>query len=144
LVSSEIATVQERGLGEAVSGRCFIVASGDTHVYGKFVLVGVLRELGAEVIDAGVGCDPESLLELLKGRPETTSLAVSLHNGQCLAYSERLMEILVGAGRRTDVFVGGRLNAIFPGESEPRDAVAELREVGVVPCLTVAELVQHA
>lgn len=124
--------------GAAIS----VVGSGDTHFYGKFVLTGVLRELGAEVIDAGVGRTPEDLAALLEGRSETTSLAVSLHNGQCLAYSERLMSIMLAAGRRTDVFVGGRLNAIFPGESEPRDAVAELREIGVIPCTTVSDLAE--
>jgi methylmalonyl-CoA mutase cobalamin-binding subunit len=144
LINDEIEAVHDRGLAKAVNDRSFIVASGDTHFYGKFVLGGVLRELGAEVIDAGVGCDPEALVGLLDGRSETTSLAVSLHNGQCLAYSKRLMEILTASGRRTDVFVGGRLNAIFPGESEPRDAVAELREIGVVPCATVSDLVEHS
>ena len=53
-----------------------------------------------------------------------------------------LMSIMLAAGRRTDVFVGGRLNAIFPGESEPRDAVAELREIGVIPCTTVSDLAE--
>ena len=142
MIDSETAAIRDRGLADAVTGRCFVVASADTHFYGKFVLTGVLRELGAEVIDAGVGRNPEDLAALLDGRPETTSLAVSLHNGQCLAYSERLMGIMLAAGRHTDVFVGGRLNAIFPGESEPRDAVAELREIGVIPCTTVSDLAE--
>lgn len=138
MVAAEVSRIREHGLARAIGGRRFLVGSADTHVYGKFVLAHVLEELGGEIIDAGVGRDPEELAATLAEQPEGTVLAVSLHNGQCVPYAARLMELVRERGK--DVFIGGRLNAIFPGESEPRDATPELRRTGITPCATVAEL----
>ncbi|HUO71515.1 MAG TPA: hypothetical protein VMU39_12110 [Solirubrobacteraceae bacterium] len=49
------------------------------------------------------------------------------------------------AGRRGDsrpqVFLGGKLNTLEDGDSEPRDATDLLRTAGVIPCATVEDLV---
>ena len=143
MVRSEVAHINSIGLGDAVRGRSFIVGSADTHVYGKFVVAGVLRALGADVLDAGVDRDPEHFAELLRGREDRPAVAVSTHNGQCVSYTERLMTLLAAEDRRTDVFIGGKLNMIADGESEPRDASELLRAMGATPCPTIEDLVRH-
>jgi methylmalonyl-CoA mutase cobalamin-binding subunit len=144
LVSQEIERIRARGLADAVRGRRFIVGSSDTHVFGKFVVVTVLRSLGAEVIDAGVDRNAEDFVALLAGDGDDTSVAISTHNGQCVRYAEQLMAILGQRSARPQVFIGGKLNSIEEGESEPRDATDLLRRVGVLPCASVEDLVAQA
>jgi methylmalonyl-CoA mutase cobalamin-binding subunit len=120
-----------------------IVGSSDTHVYGKFVVASVLQALGADVIDAGVDRNPEDFVALLARQGDDVAMAISTHNGQCVKYAERLMGILGRGGLRPQVFVGGKLNSIEEGYSEPRDATDLLRRAGVVPCASVEDLVAH-
>ena len=143
LVADEVTRIRARGIADAVRGRRLIVGSSDTHVFGKFVVVSVLRELGAEVLDAGVDRNPEDLAALLAQAGDGTALAISTHNGQCVRYAERLMEILGQQSPRPTVFVGGKLNGLQDGDSEPRDATDLLRRAGVVPCARVEDLVVH-
>jgi methylmalonyl-CoA mutase cobalamin-binding subunit len=143
LVSGEVARIGAHGIADAVRGRRFIVGSSDTHVFGKFVVASVLRALGAEVIDAGVDRTPEDFADLLARQGEHAALAISTHNGQCVRYTERLMEILRERSPRAPVFIGGKLNSIERGDSEPRDATDLLRRAGVIPCSTVEDLVAY-
>jgi methylmalonyl-CoA mutase cobalamin-binding subunit len=144
LVAGEIERIRARGIGDAVRGRRVIVGSSDTHIFGKFVVASVLRALGAEVIDAGVDRNPEDLVALLESYEDDTGLAISTHNGQCVRYAERLVELLGDRDPRPQVFIGGKLNTIEDGDSEPRDATDLLRRAGVVPCATVEDLVAQA
>ncbi len=142
IIRSEVQRIRSAGIGDVVRRRPFIVGSADTHVYGTFVLAGVLRALDAEVHDAGVDRDPEHFAALLRGRHDRPAVAISTHNGQCVSYTRRLMTLLP-ADDRPDVFIGGKLNTIADGDSEPRDASQLLRELGAVPCATIEDLVRH-
>jgi hypothetical protein len=95
------------------------------------------------VIDAGVDRDPEDLVDLSDRYGDDTVLAVSTHNGQCVRYAERLMEILRQRSSRPAVFIGGKLNSIEEGDTEPRDATELLHQAGVIPCASVEDLVAH-
>jgi methylmalonyl-CoA mutase cobalamin-binding subunit len=141
LVFSEVDRIRARGIADSVRGRRVIVGSSDTHVYGKFVVASVLQALGAEVIDAGVDRNPEDFVALLAGQGDGAAVAISTHNGQCVTYAERLMKILSQEGLQPQVFVGGKLNSLEEGDSEPRDATGLLRRTGVVPCASVEDLV---
>lgn len=143
LVASEVERIRVRGVAAAARGRQFVVGSSDTHVYGKFVVAAVLRELGAEVTDAGVDKNPEDFVALLDQVGGDPVLAISTHNGQCVAYTERLMGLLGGRDPEPLVFVGGRLNAIRDGHSEPTDATELVRGTGAVPCVSVEDLVSQ-
>jgi methylmalonyl-CoA mutase cobalamin-binding subunit len=143
MAMAELKAIRSRGLESAVKGRRFIVASADTHWYGSFALRTVLEELGAIVVDAGAECDPEYLAEMARKNP-CAALAVSTHNGQCLSYGSSLTELLKASGLSCPVFIGGKLNAILEGDSEPSDMCSRLREIGVVPCDSVAALVESA
>lgn len=139
MVDDEIETVRARGGSYAVVGMTFIVGSSDTHSYGAFVLVSVLRALGARVIDAGVDRDPEDLAHEVQRHPGA-AIAVSVHNGQSLEYAQRLVTMLAGADVAA-IFMGGKLNAMLPGVSEPVEVAERLRAMGVVPCERVVDLV---
>jgi methylmalonyl-CoA mutase cobalamin-binding subunit len=143
MAMAELTTTRSKGLELAVKGKKFIVASADTHWYGAYALKTVLRELGAIVVDAGAECDPEELVEIAQQDPRS-ALAVSTHNGQCLAYGRSLTELLRLNGLSCPVFIGGKLNAILEGDSELTDMCGRLREVGVVPCVSVADLVEES
>ncbi|MGO9955064.1 MAG: cobalamin B12-binding domain-containing protein [Solirubrobacteraceae bacterium] len=142
IIRSEVERIRSAGIADVMRGQPFIVGSADTHVYGKFVVAGVLRALGAEVVDAGVDRDPEHFAALLRQRHDRPAVAISTHNGQCVSYTSRLMTLLP-AHNRPDVFIGGKLNTIADGDSEPSDASHLLREMGAVPCSTIADLVGH-
>ena len=141
IIALEVKRIRDAGLAEIVEGEHFLIASSDTHFYGTFVLGGVLRELGAEVIDAGVDRNPEDVVHRLVDAPAGTFVAVSTHNGQCVPYAKRLTQLLRTYEYQRPVFLGGKLNSIFDGESEPRDATSALTELGVVPCQEIADLV---
>jgi methylmalonyl-CoA mutase cobalamin-binding subunit len=153
MAMAELAEVRSRGHESAMRGRRFIVASADTHWYGAYALKTVLEELGAIVVDAGIEREPEDLIALARHEcecraPDDSSpgvaLAVSTHNGQCLSYGRGLQELLQANGLACPVFIGGKLNAILEGDSEPSDMCGHLREIGVVPCVSVADLVAAA
>jgi hypothetical protein len=86
--------------------------------------------------------DPEHFAALLSQRVDRPAVAISTHNGQCVSYTRQLMALLP-AHDRPDVFIGGKLNTIADGDSEPRDASQLLREMGVVPCRTIGDLAGH-
>ena len=142
IINSEVAGIRSAGIGDVVRGRSFIVGSADTHVYGKLVVAGVLRALGADVLDAGVDRDPEHFAALLRGREDRPAVAISTHNGQCVSYTRQLMTLLEADPDRGDVFIGGKINTIADGDSEPRDASEILREMGAIPCPTIGHLVR--
>jgi methylmalonyl-CoA mutase cobalamin-binding subunit len=142
IIRFEVERIRSTGIADVIRGRAFIVGSADTHVYGTFVVAGVLRALGAEVVDAGVDREPEHFAALLSQRADRPAVAISTHNGQCVSYTRQLMTLLPQHDR-PDVFIGGKLNTIADGDSEPRDASLLLREMGVVPCQTIEDLAGH-
>jgi methylmalonyl-CoA mutase cobalamin-binding subunit len=141
LVAEEVRRIREHGWGDAVRGRELIVGSSDTHVFGKFVVASVLRALGADVTDAGVDRNPEDFAALLRHAGPDAALAISTHNGQCVHYARRMMEIVAAREPRPQVFIGGKLNSIEDGDSEPRDATELVRGTGAIPCAGVEDLV---
>lgn len=148
MVSVELSRIRAKGLERAIRGRVFVVASADTHWFGAYAVATVLRELGADVVDLGSERDPEDVVAAvtaagLDAGPSGVSLAVSTHNGQCLGYADRLLEALASEGLNCDVYLGGKLNAILDGDTEPSDACERLRRMGVRPCTSIARLAEE-
>ena len=131
LVDAEIDAVHHAGLSTAGRGRRFLVASADTHSYALGVIVSTLRQLGADVVDAGVDSNPEDLVRLAaeNGWPD---IAVSAHNGQCLAFAAHLRSLL--GERDIRVYMGGKLNTLRGEQGEPVDATNDLLHLGIIPC----------
>jgi methylmalonyl-CoA mutase cobalamin-binding subunit len=138
-VSDEVERVRGRGLGSAVAGLRFLVASADVHWFGAYALKAVLGRYGGQVEDLGAERDPGAVVEAAE-RAGWPVIAVSTHNGQCLAYGARIMELLRARGGRSPVYLGGKLNSILEGDAEPTDVSERLRELGITPCRSTLEL----
>ena len=139
MARAELAAIPDHA---ALQGRRCLVASADTHWFGAYAVRTALEALGAEVVDAGSECEPAELARLA-AKARVDAVAVSAHNGQCLTYGTRLVELLRRNGPPCTVYVGGKLNAILPGADAPSDVTAQLRAAGIVPCATIADLVAH-
>ena len=131
MVEVELAEIRAKGLGEVLRGRPFIVASADTHWFGAYALVTVLRELGAEVVDLGAERNPEDVAAAvstagLDGGPHRVGVAVSTHNGQCLG-------LLPPAARRAGCRCGlVRGVSGWKAQHDPRGQLGAQRCHGVV------------
>jgi len=134
--------IHAEGLGERLRGVRILVASGDSHEYGTFVLMAILNSLGAHVINGGIELVPEKALEILN-REKTPYLAISIHNGQGLDWGERFIDLARSNRSDTKVFMGGRLNTILEGDTEPSDISEKLRAIGIIPCQEIATMVSE-
>jgi methylmalonyl-CoA mutase cobalamin-binding subunit len=123
----------------ALQGRRIVAASGDIHEYGLFVLVSVLRELGADVVDLGTSVDNELLVEAA-AETAADAIALSTYNGMALSLGRDLMQRRTRRGLAVRVFLGGRLTEdVDGGKSVPvRD---RLDALGADPCETVEEMI---
>ena len=122
--------LKAEGVSEALSGKKIVVGSGDAHTYGLVLVEGVLAEMGAEVVNAGVDVDPVDILDLAD-EEGTRFVGISCHNGQALDYGRQLMALAKERGREYWVFMGGKLNAILPGDSEPTEIAHMLKDLGI-------------
>ncbi|GAG59598.1 unnamed protein product, partial [marine sediment metagenome] len=107
-------------LADVVRGRKIVVGSTDWHAFALYVISSVFEELGAKVINGGVDLDPEEVLELA-AEAATPYIIMTTHNGSCLDYGTHLMEVAKQRNQQVEVFMGGRLNAIVEGSTEPID-----------------------
>lgn len=127
-------------LGDAVRDKKVILGSTDTHEYGIFVVNGVLSTFGARVIDGGVDLDAEQALDLAF-KEGTPYIAISTHNGLCLDWGRRLIQVANQRNQHVKVFMGGRLNAILDGFTEPIDVSERLSDIGIIPCHEIIDLI---
>ena len=120
------------------------VTSTDVHEYGKILVETVLEQLGVTVIDAGISADPDMVA---KRTAETGAdfIAVSTYNGIALHYLQALRVEMARVELDVPVFVGGKLNQIPDDSSSslPVDVTAELRDLGVVICLRIEDMVEE-
>ncbi|MCD8349869.1 MAG: cobalamin-dependent protein [Planctomycetaceae bacterium] len=129
------------GLGGALDGKKIVVGSGDAHTYGLVLVEGVLAGMGADVINAGVDVDPVDVLDLAD-EVDTPYIGISCHNGQALDYGRQLMTLAKERKRDYWVFMGGKLNAILPGDSEPTEIAHLLKELGIHSENDIVEVVK--
>lgn len=125
-----IADLTEAGLNGSLVGKRIIVASGDAHAYGLQLVDGVLQAMGAEVLNIGVDMDPIDVLDAAD-EDNTPFVGISCHNGQALDYGKQLLELASERGKKYVIFMGGKLNAILPGDAEPTEIGDMLCEMGI-------------
>lgn len=126
-----IEELKGRGLKEdALNGERIVVASADGHAYGLLLIDGVLTSFGAETVNGGVDIEPQVALDLAD-EEGITNIGVSVHIGQSIDYARQISELAKKRGRKYKIFMGGKLNAILPGESEAVDVTDMIREEGV-------------
>lgn len=130
LTGEIIEDLKKRELTGCLAGTKIVMGSGDSHTYGLRLVEAVLRAAGADVIDAGVDMDAVDLIDLAE-ETDAKYVGVSVHNGQALHYGRQLLEIC--RRRRKDLwfFMGGKLNSLIEGFSEPQEVDGKLLEMGI-------------
>lgn len=123
---------KDQGQGNAFRNEKIVVASGDGHSYGLMLVDNVINELGGKSINGGVDMEPAALLDLAD-EEGTPYIAVSVHIGQCLDYSKQLLKIGEERHKKYHIFMGGMLNAMLPGNTEPVDVEGKLISLGIHP-----------
>jgi methylmalonyl-CoA mutase cobalamin-binding subunit len=125
-----IERLQKEGRAGSLKGKRVVVASGDAHAYGLILVENVLTEMGAAVVNGGVDMDAADIIDLA-AEEGTSFVGVSCHNGQALDYGRQLVELAKERGKQYFIFMGGKLNAILPGDSEPVEIGHLLDEMGI-------------
>jgi methylmalonyl-CoA mutase cobalamin-binding subunit len=118
-----------------------VVASGDIHEYGLFVVASVLRRLGARVIDLGTSVSAPDLAKVAhEVSPDV--IALSTYNGMALSLGRQLLDELGQRDVVSQVFLGGRLNEDLNGENGV-DVTEQLSALGIQACRTLKEMVDR-
>ncbi|MCG8483238.1 MAG: cobalamin-dependent protein [Clostridia bacterium] len=125
-----IEELKEAGLEGPLKGKKIVVASGDAHTYGLILVESVLSDMGATVVNGGVDVDAVDILDLAD-EEDTRFVGISCHNGQALDYGRQLVQLAKDRGKEYWIFMGGKLNAILPGHSEPTEISHMLKALGI-------------
>ena len=125
-----------------LSNMTVLLASTDVHEFGVFVLYSVLREMEANVVYAGLGVDPEDLVEQA-AQCKAKALLLSTHNGMALSYGRTLRQALDQKGIKAPVFMGGRLNQDMPRIDHPVDVTGALKKLQIHPTQNVEKILRQ-
>jgi methylmalonyl-CoA mutase cobalamin-binding subunit len=136
-----IEDLMQQGFKSALKGKKIIAVSADGHSYGLMLVDEVLRELNASVVNGGVDMEPAAVLDLAD-EEGTRFIFISVHCGQVLDYCKQILELAKKRGRKYHIFVGGMLNAMLPGNTEPVDVTDKLLELGIYPSNDLASAVR--
>jgi methylmalonyl-CoA mutase cobalamin-binding subunit len=120
-------------------GVSVVAASGDVHEYGLYVVVSVLRDLGASVVDLGTSVDPELAVQAA-AETAADAIAFSTYNGMALSVGRELRNALERRRLPTWLFIGGRLTEDLDG-AKSVDVGSELERLGAIPCVSVDDMV---
>lgn len=124
--------LRKRGIeDQALAGKRVAVVSGDGHTYGLILVDTVLSEMGADVINGGVDVDPQTALDLAD-EEGVKYIGISVHNGQGLDYAKQILNLATKREKNYHFFMGGKLNAILPGDSVPTDVTDKINALGVL------------
>ena len=127
-----VADIKSKGVqADALAGKKVVVVSGDGHTYGIVVVDAVLSEMGAEVVNGGVDIDPPTALDLAD-EEGTKYIGISVHNGQGLDYAKQILELAAKRKKEYHIFMGGKLNAILPGDSVPTEVADKICDLGIL------------
>ena len=128
--NGKIQDLTAKGYTDSLKGKKVLVASLDGHVYGMRYVDNVLSAMGAEIVLGGVDNTPQSVLDLAE-EEGIKYIGVSTHNGQSLGFANHLEKLMKQSGKEYGIFMGGILNTILPGHSEPSDVTDMIREKGI-------------
>ncbi len=120
-------------------GLTIVVASGDIHEYGLWVVANVLRELGANVVDLGTSVDNDLIIQAA-AETAADAVALSTYNGMALTLGRDLAARAARRGLTAPLFVGGRLTEDVDG-GRSVDVSERLAADGLVPCPTLEHMI---
>lgn len=122
--------VEEAHMTHTLKGKKVLVASVDTHVYGVHYVKAVLEYAGAEVVYAGVDSSIRYIFDAAD-EEGIRYIGISTHNGQALGIANQILEEMEKRNRGYVPFLGGVLNTILPGHSEPSDVKELINKKGI-------------
>ena len=130
MINEEAEKIDKAGYAGTLKGKKILLASADAHVYGLRYVKNILQRSGAEVIDAGVDASIPYILDTAD-EEGIKCIGVSTHNGQALGIAEQLLEEAGKRNKEYVLFMGGVLNTILPGHTEPSDVKKIINEKGL-------------
>ena len=130
MVDEAIGKVKEANLENALKGKRILLASADTHVYGVHYTKAVLESVGAEIVEAGVDSSVRYIFDVAD-EEDIKYIGISTHNGQALGIAGQVLDEMEKRGGEYVPFLGGVLNTILPGHSEPSDVKDMINKKGV-------------
>jgi len=125
-----VTALRPTNAADALKGKKIVVCSADTHEFGLMLVDYVYKSFGVEVVNIGVDIDPEQALDAAS-KAGASYIAVSTHNGQSLAWAARAVDESHKRNQKVKILMGGVLNAIQEGFSEPVDVTEKINALGV-------------
>lgn len=125
-----VADLKAKGYENAMKGKKVICASADGHSYGLLLIDQVWSEMNAEVVNSGTYMEPSFVLDLAD-EEDADAILVSVHCGQILDYARQLAAQEEKRGKKYKILLGGMLNAMVPGYTEPIDVSDMVEELGI-------------
>ena len=122
--------LKDKGYESMLKGKKVICGSADGHSYGLMLIDNVWSEMNADVVDCGTNMEPSFILDLTLDRV-LDAVCVSVHCGQTLDYARQLKEEEKKRGKKYNIVIGGMLNAMLPGNTEPVDVSDIVEEMGI-------------
>lgn len=126
-----IEDIKDKGYGAFLKDRKAIVVSADGHSYGLMAAETILTSVGCDLVNGGVDYDAAEVLDLAD-EEGTNLIFISIHCGQALDYGRQLTALAKERGKDYIICMGGVLNSILPGHSEPTDVSDMLRDMGII------------
>ncbi|WP_417719949.1 cobalamin-dependent protein [Salipiger sp.] len=126
---------------DAARGLRVVIGTTDVHEHGAYLVRAALERIGAEVTEAGIAIDPETLVARAVAA-EAQAIAISSYNGVGLGYVRAVQADLAARGLDLPVMIGGVLNEI-PAESNsglPVDVADQIRAAGALPCRSLDDM----
>ncbi len=141
-LANQINLLKDKEVAKAIKGHRVCVASADVHFAGAAVIVGVMKEFGADVVDGGNQLEAIDVLDLADENG-ITDICVSLHNGQALPYARLIVKLAAERNKKYRFFFGGVLQSFLNEDDDvPSDVTKEIQELGIETVLTVEELLE--
>ncbi|HIU25062.1 MAG TPA: cobalamin-dependent protein [Candidatus Copromorpha excrementigallinarum] len=122
--------LKDKGYESMLKGKKVICGSADGHSYGLMLIDNVWSEMNADVVDCGTNMEPSFILDLYD-EEDADAVCVSVHCGQTLDYARQLKEEEKKRGKKYNIVIGGMLNAMLPGNTEPVDVSDIVEEMGI-------------
>jgi methylmalonyl-CoA mutase cobalamin-binding subunit len=116
-----------------------VVGSTDIHEYAMFLIIEGLQQAGIQPIVAGTSVDPDEFADLAL-EAGASAILISTHNGMALTYARQLQKECADRGLDLKIAMGGTLNQDVEGLNAPIDVKDQLREIGVVVCTDVTDI----
>jgi methylmalonyl-CoA mutase cobalamin-binding subunit len=120
----------KRGYENTIKSRKVVCASADQHSYGLLLIDQVFSALNAEVINCGTNMEPSFVLDTAD-EEGADAVCVSVHCGQSLDYAKQLVAEAEKRGKKYRICMGGMLNAMLPGNTEPVEVDDLIKDLGV-------------